>query len=179
MADQEKQLDHLLDSLLANYADAEPRPGFETRLRAALREPKPSFRFGWLWAGAAAIVMAVTVFAVYYSRLTELPPAPRIATTAPPVLPPTNAMDVQGTSQRTKKWHVQTPEQAPNADLRPEVFPTPVALSEQEHLLLRYLAATPRDEVASHAREDEPAEKSDPFVPESQRINGAEVFSTR
>ena len=42
MADQEKdkqmQIDEMLDSLLANYSSAEPRPGLETRILANLRE---------------------------------------------------------------------------------------------------------------------------------------------
>jgi hypothetical protein len=42
MADQEKdkqmQIDDTLDSLLANYSSAEPRPGLETRILANMRE---------------------------------------------------------------------------------------------------------------------------------------------
>ena len=42
MADQEKnkrmQIDDMLNSLLANYSSAEPRPGLETRILANLQE---------------------------------------------------------------------------------------------------------------------------------------------
>src|SRR5215831_12855549 len=120
MADKEKQLDHLLDSLLANYADAEPRPGFETRLRAVLRGPKPAFCFRWLWAGAAAAVMAVAIFAIYNSRLAVLPPPPRMV--------PGNA------NPHPQKSRVESVTLVADVGPRQEVFPTPVPLSEQERL---------------------------------------------
>ncbi|HEY2171295.1 MAG TPA: hypothetical protein VGJ30_16840, partial [Candidatus Angelobacter sp.] len=63
MADQEKdkqmQIDDTLDSLLANYSSAEPRPGLETRILANLREEEKKasegwWNFKWLWAGVIA-----------------------------------------------------------------------------------------------------------------------------
>jgi hypothetical protein len=39
---------------------------------------------------------------------------------------------------------------------RPAVFPTPTPLSEQEQLLLRYYAGTPREEVIAQSHPDEP-----------------------
>jgi hypothetical protein len=39
---------------------------------------------------------------------------------------------------------------------RPAVFPTPTPLSEQEKLLLSYLAGTPREEVIAQSHSDEP-----------------------
>ena len=35
--DKQMQIDDMLDSLLANYSSAEPRPGLETRILANLR----------------------------------------------------------------------------------------------------------------------------------------------
>ncbi len=70
MADQEKdrQMDEMLDSLLANYSSAEPRPGLETRILANLREaekkaPQGWWSFKWIWAGAvaAAIIIAAVL----------------------------------------------------------------------------------------------------------------------
>ena len=184
MADQEKQLDQLLDSLLANYTDVEPRPGLETRLLATVREVQassasPPHLWRWLLAGAGALAMALAVFAVYYSRLAELPEAPRIQVAGPPTLPPTIKVSGQYLKPHRQKLQVESPLLVAHVDVRQEVFPTPIPLSEQERLLLRYLAGTPRDEIVSHAHEDEPIEKTEPFRPESQRINGAEVFSTR
>jgi hypothetical protein len=39
---------------------------------------------------------------------------------------------------------------------RPAIFPTPTPLSEQEQLLLLYLARTPREEVVAQSHPDEP-----------------------
>lgn len=179
MADQDKQLDHLLNSLLNSYADAEPRPGFETRLRAALREPRKSFSFGWIWMGAAALAAFAAAFAVYYLQLPALPPAPGIAVAAPPVLPAKKSVVVPGTGQQKHKPQVEPLELASDTGIRQPVFPTPQPLSEQEKLMLLYLAGTPRNEVAAHAREDKPVEETDPVRPESQRSNGIDVFITR
>jgi hypothetical protein len=38
---------------------------------------------------------------------------------------------------------------------RPAVFPTPMALSDQEKFFLRYLAGTPKDEVIAQSHSDE------------------------
>ncbi len=67
--DKQMQIDDMLDSLLANYSSAEPRPGLETRILANLREaeekkaPQGWWNFKWLWAGvvAAAIIVAAVL----------------------------------------------------------------------------------------------------------------------
>src|ERR1051326_34548 len=71
MANQAKdrQVDAILDSLLANYSSAEPRPGLESRILTNLRdaeEKKASqgwWSFKWIWTGAvtAAIMMAAVL----------------------------------------------------------------------------------------------------------------------
>ncbi len=91
MADQEKdkrmQIDDMLDSLLANYSSAEPRPGLETRILANLRETERQAsqgwrNFKWLWAGvvAAAIVMAAVLIS---GRHRTAPPVNVVVKTSP------------------------------------------------------------------------------------------------
>ena len=88
MADQEKdkQIDKMLDSLLANYSSVEPRPGLETRILANLvlanprdaegREASRSWwGFKWLWAGAA-VAAAIIVGAVLMSGRRHVAPPP-------------------------------------------------------------------------------------------------------
>ena len=41
-------------------------------------------------------------------------------------------------------------------DIRQEVFPSPAPLSEQERLLLGYLAGTPQEEVIAQSRQERP-----------------------
>jgi hypothetical protein len=91
MADQEKdkqtQIDDMLDSLLANYSLAEPRPGLENRILANLRLANPRdaesreasrgwWDFKWVWAGAA-LAAAIIVGAVLVSGRRHVAPPPR------------------------------------------------------------------------------------------------------
>src|SRR5205807_1861717 len=85
MAEQDKNrdLDNLLDSLLASYSDAQPRPGLETRIMAQLRTEtarKKSNRWSlsWMWAGAAATVLALAVVLMIYREPVVAPPPPLI-----------------------------------------------------------------------------------------------------
>jgi hypothetical protein len=53
----------MLDSLLASYSSAEPRPGMDTRIRATLDARARQRRRGWilLLAGSVAVVLAAVV----------------------------------------------------------------------------------------------------------------------
>jgi hypothetical protein len=170
MADQEKdkRMDEMLDSLLANYSSAEPRLGLETRILANLREaekedPQGWWNFKWLWAGAltAAIIVAVVLIG---GRHRVEPPAHVIVKTGPAVPKPEIHPQAPVARQETARIHRRKPSTVPeaqrNATLalskRPAVFPTPTPLSEQEKLLLSYLAGTPREEVIAESHPDEP-----------------------
>jgi len=171
MADQEKdkqmQIDDMLDSLLANYSSAEPRPGLEIRILANLREaekqaPYEWWNFKWTWAGvvAGAIIMAAVLI---NGRHRVEPPAHVIVKTNQPAPQPEIQPHAPATPNETAKTHRRKPpaaRQPRNAALalseRPAVFPTPTPLSEQEKLLLSYLAGTPHEEVIAQCHPDEP-----------------------
>lgn len=169
MADQEKdkQMDKILDSLLANYSSAEPRPGLETRILANLREaeekkaPQGWWNFKWIWAGlvTAAIVIAAVLIG---GRNRTTPPVDVIVKTNQPAPQPQIQPHAPDAPQETARIHRRkplTPTVPQNATLalsdRPAVFPTPTPLSEQERLLLRYYAGTPREEVVAQSHPDE------------------------
>jgi len=171
MSDQEKdkqmQIDDMLDSLLANYSSAEPRPGLETRILANLREaekkaPQGWWNFKWIWAGvvAGAIIMAAVLI---NGRHRVEPPAHVIVKTSPAIPQPEiqpHAPAVRNETVRIRPRKTLAPTRPQNAALalneRPAVFPTPTPLSEQEKLLLSYLAGTPREEVVAQSHPDEP-----------------------
>jgi hypothetical protein len=109
MNDDQKKKDEFaerwIDSALDRYSDAEPRPGFETRLLASIaaeRERSPRWRGMWMWAalGAAAAVL-IAVIALNVSHRQNTGNAQNIAkanrpagvsdqsTTASSVTPPT------------------------------------------------------------------------------------------
>lgn len=172
MSDQEKdkqiQLDDMLDSLLANYSSAEPRPGLETRILANLREaeekeePQGWWNFKWIWAGMVTAVIIVAVVLISGRHRVE-PPTHVIVKTSPAIPQPEIRSHAPAVRNETVRIHPRkslAPTRPQNAALalneRPAVFPTPTPLSEQEKLLLSYLAGTPREEVVAQSHPDEP-----------------------
>jgi len=172
MADQEKdkqmQIDDMLDSLLANYSSAEPRPGLETRILAGLQGAAENeslagwWNFKWLWAGAVAAAIIVAAVLIGGRHRIEPPkhvmaktssaiPEPAIQPHAP-IAPKETVRIYRRKSRATKQ-----PQNAALAlSQRPTVFPTPTPLSEQEQLLLRYMTFTPREELIAQSHPDEP-----------------------
>jgi hypothetical protein len=161
--DKDKQLDDLLESLLSSYSVAEPRMGLETRIQALVRDAAPKRRpwlwnLGWLGAGAMAIVAILLV--VYASR-TIAPPHRTPLEAGSPFPQPTRVAVVPKRTiknpDRSQKVSRLVPENMYTLAVkdRPAVFPTPVGLSDQEKLFLRYLAGTPRDEVIAQSHSDE------------------------
>ena len=173
MADHEKdkqmQIDDMLDSLLANYSSAEPRPGLETRILANLRgaEEKEAvhgwWNFKWLWAGVVAAAIIVTAVLIS-GRHQVAPPTNVIVKTNQPAPQPQTQPLAPITPKETAGVPRHKPSRVPavqqNQALalskRPAVFPTSTPLSEQEQLLLRYYAVTPREELIAQSHPDEP-----------------------
>src|SRR5260370_7252206 len=88
--EKDQHLDKMLDSLLADYSSAEPRPGFETRILAWVQQrQRRKLTLGWIFAGG--LTTAGAVLAITLNQRTTLPEPPAIitsATSVPPVLPP-------------------------------------------------------------------------------------------
>lgn len=175
MADQDKdrQIDEMLDSLLANYSSAEPRPGLETRILANLREaekktPQGWWNFRWIWAGLFATAIAIAAMLINGRHRVE-PTAHVIVKTNQPTPQPQIQPHAPIAPKEAARIHRRKPP-APtlreNASLalsqRPAVFPTPTPLSEQEQLFLRYYASTPREELIAQSHPDKPPLMDDP-----------------
>jgi hypothetical protein len=177
MADQEKdkQIDDMLDSLLANYSSAEPRPGLETRILANLKFANPRdaegreagrgwWGFKWLWAGAALAAVLIVGAVLISGRHHVVPPSNTMVQTRQPVPQPAVKSSLPSTGGAPRAIHHRhktlAPQPQQNAGLawsqRPPVFPTPTPLSEQERLLLQYYSRTPREEVIAQSHPDEP-----------------------
>ena len=165
--DKQMQIDEMLDSMLANYSTAEPRPGLENRILANLRETPEKqtqgwWNFRWLWAGMVTAAIIVAAVLINGRRRVE-PPTHVVVRTTQPAPQPEIQPHAPIARQETARIHrSKTSAQAPpqNAALalsqRPAVFPTPTPLSEQEKLLLSYVAGTPREEVIAQSHPDEP-----------------------
>lgn len=155
--DNNRFVDELLDAALARHRSADPRPGLEGRVLARLRaEPRPApwFRWGWLPALASVAALMLAVGAFYAARRGAMPErvSPRVARTAeqPPVAaPPAPAeLSVPPRQPRPAVPRLEQPQPVQVAVVvasprRPQ-FPTPAPLSEQEKLLLRYVAEAPK-----------------------------------
>jgi hypothetical protein len=166
--EKDKQMDEMLDSMLANYSAAEPRPGLETRILANLRETPEKqtiqgwWNFKWLWAGVVAAAIIVAAVLISGRRRIE-PPTHVVVRTTQPAPQPGIQSHVPTAPKETVRIYRRKPratKQPQNAALalsqRPAVFPTPTPLSEQEKLLLSYVAGTPREEVIAQSHPDEP-----------------------
>jgi len=170
--DNEKHLDQLLDALLATDSDVQPRPGLQTRILANVRAqtPQPSrpWSIGWIWAGAAiaSVALAAALLVSYFGP--TVPPPPSLANRSKPVIipvqtgvaQPPSAVHARGGVEALPAVHgSKAPEPAiamTAPDVRQEVFPAPTPISEQERLLLGYLAGTPQQEVIAQSRPERP-----------------------
>jgi hypothetical protein len=182
MAESEKEMrtDELLDSLLAGYSDAEPRPGMETRIVAHLRAQEsanPKTLLGWIWATAGIGALAIVLVGIYFLRLPDLPQPPSIRVATAPSFPAVASTHIAIHPARTVS-RARQETVAVVTDVRQEVFPTPAPLSPQEQLLLRYLAGTPRHEVVAQSRADEPPQDPGPGA-ELRQSSGTELHTTQ
>ena len=170
MADQyeDRKLDELLDSALSEYSAVEPRPGLETRILARVRdsaEPSWWWRVRWVVAGVVATAVAVLALSVLSLR-----PARRLQPVQVHEEPPATVQpqpDSKVTTAKTapirreRPQHRAKPQQELAQRDRPSVFPTPTGLSEQEKLMMAYLAQTPKEEVIAQLRAPDPKEEEE------------------
>jgi hypothetical protein len=141
MDDREKKfVDELVAASLRRYAGAEARPGLEERVLAGARARQQSEwrRRTWTWAlGMAGATAIVVLLMIYWPRQQPAPlpvtakaparvSAPAIAQAASPVQLPVPH----------KAQHQTSPQRV---DTRPQQFPTPRPLSQQEKLLVEYV----------------------------------------
>ena len=187
MADQEKdkRVDEMLDSLLANYSSAEPRPGLETRILANLQgaagneSPAGWWNFRWLWAGAVAAAIIVAAVLINGPHRVE-PPTHVIVKTSPAVPQP----EIQPHAPIARQETARVPRHKPstaritqrNATLalskRPANFPTPAPLSEQERLMFTYLANTPQEIVIAQIPRNDDEKEAEAFWADREPSSG-------
>lgn len=159
----ERFVDDLLDSALAHYAEAEPRPGLEARLLARLRsEPEPA-NFGWRWLPLAAAATVVVAAVLYFagSRESRPPevaaqPEPAVApqVTTPPTPEPSAPVASRDVAQQPSA--ARPPIRAAGArasiSVRRQEFFQPTPVSEQEAALMRLVSQTPAKDLLALAR---------------------------
>jgi len=165
--DNEKRfVNELLDASLRRYAGAEPRPGLEGRVLAGVRTRQQAARRRTAWAWAIGITTVATMVALLVIHLPRRQPAPLPAIAKGPanVSAPaatTLAPPVQPRLPRRPR------RRAPPAqvDTRPQQFPTPRPLSEQEKLLVAYAQALKGSSTPASAWRSDQYQEHDLEIP--------------
>ncbi len=144
--DRNDFFDQLLEAGLARYAGEEPLPGLERRILEKALARRPRERWGWSWALAAATAtLALAGFIFVISRRPSTQPrlAPRAA----------DSHQATGSTRERPEVSRAAPRLRPaeQALTRPERFPAPAPLTEQEKLLLLYVKLTPKPVLAATA----------------------------
>ncbi len=144
----EKQdfVDRLLEASIAHGASQEPRVGLEGRILAGVAARQRKTR-GLTWAlGLAASALAVVAIGVT-ARLTRHSPWSPSQPSDVTVTRPQPVAKVAPIAP--KRIPAKTVRVSRAAAQRPQQFPTPAPLSEQEKLLLLYVKETPESILAA------------------------------
>lgn len=154
------ELDRLLDAALRKYAAAAPRPRLEERVLANLRAERARApdRAWWQWR-LAWVVGAMVVIAValtwgsgkFHRRVTATdPPAtvsgaqqPKTGASLEPEANVAHAPGVRPTIKRVVQHESATTVAGDEPKL--DRFPSPMAMSEQEIALAKYVRAFPQE----------------------------------
>ena len=150
------ELDRQLEDLLAQYGNAEPRPGLENRVIARLRQEQTRLIPSWIRQGllTASVGVAVAVFAVvfllqHFNNTHQLSTDQRQASSSTPI---TSSRGVKSRGENAQEDPLTVPDppvrrvkivHAAKPLPKLGVFPSNDSLTEQERVLLRYIKENP------------------------------------
>jgi hypothetical protein len=157
--DPSGDLDRILVTALAKYADATPREGLEERILTNLRTGQvEATRPWWTWGLAAAAVAAVAMLAIAVSLrfgktadpvIANRPTASKPASSHSPLPAETQAASHETTvhlrAPRRAARHLAQPAAVVADGPKLDQFPSPQPLSEEELALVRYARSFPKD----------------------------------
>jgi len=169
-------LDELLEASLKQYRGEEPRSGLEIRILAGVRSrQRATRRRGLVWAVAAcAGILAAVILALHFPPTRYRQPLPLAsgAQRAPLQAAKPSAMPGSADSRFRSPRLVGGPKEKPRtpkpgvpASKRPEQFPTPFPLTEQEKLLLVYLNKATKTNLVAETNQTDETPVSDLEIP--------------
>lgn len=166
-------VDELLEASLKHYGQEEPRLGLEARILASVRASgRRTTRLRWVWSlGATAVAVTIVGLALYLASHTSVPttqvsqtvaskPGPLVTGNpaqtpmSAPVAPVSPRAKRGGGDTATAKVIIREQGRTIARVKRPEQFPTPTPLTEQEKLLLTYVEEVPSSVLTAQAREE-------------------------
>jgi hypothetical protein len=109
--------------------------------------------------------IAVILLSILFLRPVQKPQPVQVRGTNPPAIQPqpesnrVTAKDAPVHKER-RPHHGQLQQVLAQSD-RPAIFPTPTPLSEQEKLMLEYVAQTPKEEIIAQMRPPKPEEEEE------------------
>ena len=160
-------VDELLEASLKQYRGEEPRSGLEMRILTGIRTRERAARRRWLgWAVAvcAGILVAIAL-TLYFARAPLRQPTPGAALLRPAAKPPAPAMVSRQRPLSGPRGPVARVRRVATPRSRPEQFPTPLPLTEQEKLLLAFLDKATKPDLVAGTNETDEAPVSDLEIP--------------
>ena len=179
MDDKKKRfVDQVVDASLRWYARTESRPGLEGRVLAGVRARQQAARrrAAWTWAlGTAAMAALLTLLVVHPSRrqraqLPETTPARATVTHGQKGTDRDYQLAAPTAAEIARPLQPRMPRRLPRSatqrsvETRPQQFPTPRPLSEQEKLLVEYVKLL-KDSPAALAPEPDQDVEHDLDIP--------------
>ncbi len=161
-------VDELLDASLKRYGGEGPRAGLEMRVLAGVRSRQGAARRRRLvWALAACAGMLAAIVLVLHSARApnRRPVASASGAHRAPLEAAKTAASPGGADSRILSPRLvhgprekpRTPKPGVRATKRPEQFPTPMPLTEQEKLLLTYFANTTKPDLLAQTNKTDGA----------------------
>jgi hypothetical protein len=156
-------VDELLEASLKQYRGEEPRSGLEMRILAGIRNRQRAARrrgLGWAVAACAG-TLAIIVLTLHFARAPLRQPTPRAALPQPVTTQPAPPMVSREQLRLGPRKPPGGVRRVATRRSRPEQFPTPLPLTEQEKLLLAFLNKATKPDLVAGTNETEEAPVSD------------------
>ena len=157
-------VDELLEASLKQFRAEEPRTGLEMRVLAGVRSRQGAARrrrFVWALAVCAGMLAAI-ILVLHSARVPSRRPV--ASASVPRQVAKTAASPGSADSRIWSPRLVHAPREKPRtakpavrATKRPEQFPTPMPLTEQEKLLLTYFANTTKPDLLAETNKADAA----------------------
>ena len=169
-------VDELLEASLKQYRGEEPRSGLEMRILAGVRTEARAAWLRWLgWAvGVCAGILAIIALTLHFAPTQLRQPTASASLPQPATMQPTPTTVSRQQPLHSPRRPAREVGRVATRRSRPEQFPTPLPLTEQEKLLLASLNKATKPDLIAGTNETDEAPVSDLEIPRI-KIVGLEI----